>query len=156
MLWIVVMIGILLLFSGLSERTIRTGQIGEIEVPILRVTAEHQFIDNFIQLAAQYSMPATVSQTTGQPCTISTTDAATQAFNTKMNIYLNAYNSKTKRQLPTSNYELYIETGHITGIAIKPVNIPIQDFTTREIGMFSYHPNFKINYDHKLEQHCPV
>jgi hypothetical protein len=169
LLWAVVTIGVLLLYSSLTSRIARTGAVGDVELPLLRIQAERTFLNNYITQAAMLSMPTTIKTTEGS-CTyanikdrpkiltmqMNATDTAKQAFNTKMNEYLTAYAMKTKQDIPPDNYELYFTQGEIEGIAIQPAILQLNDFTGKTIGTWAYRPNFKIKYDHKLEEYPQI
>jgi len=174
LLWVIVAIGVIMLYVNLQDRVTRTGLVGEVEIPILRSEAERLYFDNFIKNAAQISIVGAMEDiastsygllTVGD-CVILNTEtklttlnlpkvvnAATGAFNTRMNNYLKEYQSKTDQQIPISNYELYFTKGKVSGIAIIPIVMPIKDFTGGTIGKFSYHPNFEIKYAHEIEQY---
>jgi hypothetical protein len=169
LLWAVVAIGVFMLYASLTSRVARTGAVGDAEIPLLRIQAERTFLNNYITNAATLSMPTTIKTTEGS-CTyantkdrpkiltmqMNITDTAKQAFNTKMNEYLKAYAMKTKQDIPLNNYELYFTQGEIEGIAIQPAILQLNDFTGKTIGTWAYRPNFKIKYDHKLEEYPQI
>ncbi len=167
LLWVVVAIAVLLLYVGLQSRITRVGTIGEVEIPIMRTQAEKDFLINYVTEAARLSMPATqkteacaFANTKDRPTMLTlqlnVSDSKTKEFNKKMDEYLTAYATKTKQDIPLTNYELYITKGEIAGIAIEPVIMPLKDFTGQTIGAFTFKPNFKIKYDHKLEEYPQI
>jgi len=167
LLWVVVAIAVLLLYVGLQSRITRVGTIGEVEIPVMRIQAEKDFLINYVTEAARLSMPATekteaciYANTKDRPTQLTlqlnVSDSKTKDFNKKMDEYLTAYATKTKQDIPLTNYELYLTRGEIAGIAIEPVIMPLKDFTGQTIGAFTFKPNFKIVYSHRFDEYPQI
>ncbi len=171
LLFVVVAIGLGTLYLEMTNKIGELHkQIGDSQSPILKVDPQISQINAFVSSAARYSIEKTrtnlaspVAQgftdacptlnTVSSPTTIQTPDlqsAINKQFNLEMDKYLDAYKNTARIEIPKDNYELYITTEEITGVAIKPANIALKGMTGREIGTINYKPSFKIKYKHEL------
>ncbi len=182
LLFVVVMIGVTTLYIQMdmvADTVPDPHKLGKIQTPILKVNTEIQLIKIFLESAANQATNKTIDyvakypihqgftepavgcptlNTLQHPKTITRPDLAkgiTGAFNAHIGLYLEEYKTKTGIEIPT-NYELYIEKGEITGIALKPTIQLIKDTNGQDIGTVSFRANFKIKYDHKLEEYPKI
>jgi hypothetical protein len=114
--------------------------------PILKTPYDKDEIIVYVKTAAEIETENILAEiersTKAQPCERNTHEAITEIFNTKLNPYIKEYNAKTQTQIPTDNYDLYIEPQKINAIATIPVEKKIQ--TT---GTIWFAPSFTITAD---------
>ena len=178
MLLIVVVMGLLTLFIQIDNKVDSIPKdIGFEQATVMRVDAEKGFITAFVRSAAKHAMAGAVRDVASNPiyqgfstsgqgkCAVvneqrirevkmpNIAGGITAAFNRYMNPYLDAYQREKQVNIPTSNYELYVEKGQVSGIALRPVIMPLQDVAGRNVGKISFKPSFKLAYDHKFEEY---
>ncbi len=155
--------------------------LGDVQAPVLLVNSQIRFVDVFVKSAAALAMDKTVKDVAIYPFYQGFTGEGTSnagfcptlnseerpreikrpalakgimsAFNSHMDKYIESYNTASKLNLPKSNYELYVEKGEVSGVALRPSILPLKNFKKEDVGTISYHSSFKLNYDHKFEDY---
>ncbi|HLF54880.1 MAG TPA: hypothetical protein VI612_04115 [Candidatus Nanoarchaeia archaeon] len=155
--------------------------LGSAQAPVLMVNSRTKLVDIFVKSAATLAMDKTVNDVALYPyyqgftgegtsnagfCpTLNSEErpreikrpalakGITTSFNSHFDKYIESYNTASKLNFPKSNYELYVEKGEVSGVALRPSILPLKNFKKEDVGTISYHSSFKLNYNHKFEDY---